>query len=356
MAGNILIYGANGYTGELVAREAVAAGLRPVLAGRNAAQVGGLARELGLECRIFGLEEARAIAEGMAGMQAVLNCAGPFVRTASPLIEACFTTRVSYLDITGEIPQFERLAARSDEAKAAGIMLLPGAGFDVVPSDCLAAHLKARLPSAQRLTLGILSAGGISRGTATTSVENAHQGAKIRRDGRLVTIPVASLTRRIDFGRGPVTAVVLPWGDVATAYYSTGIPNIEVYFGFPPAIRRAVVAGGRLAPLLGLAPVQRLLIALVRSGQPGPDARQRAAGYSLVWGEVTDDAGGRAVACLRTPESYQLTALSCVAILHRVLAGDCPTGYQTPSTAYGADLGFDLPGVALTDSAEPVLL
>jgi short subunit dehydrogenase-like uncharacterized protein len=224
-----LIYGANGYTGELIAREAVRRGQRPVVAGRNGEAVRGLASELGLEHRVFSLDDPRAVDERLKGMTAVLHCAGPFVHTFRPIADACLRAKANYLDVTGEVDVFERLAARDAEARAAGVMLLPGVGFDVVPTDCLAAHLKRRLPSATRLLLAFHSVGGLSRGTATTMIENLHRGGLIRRNGVLTPVPAAWRTRKVDFGRGPRTVVSIPWGDVSTAYRSTGIPNIEVY-------------------------------------------------------------------------------------------------------------------------------
>src|SRR5436305_15188118 len=101
-----MIYGANGYTGELAAREAVARGLRPVLAGRNARAVAELALELGLDSRAFALDDPAAAAHGVAGMAAVLHCAGPFVRTSRPMVDACLAAGAHYLDITGEIAVF----------------------------------------------------------------------------------------------------------------------------------------------------------------------------------------------------------------------------------------------------------
>src|SRR5262245_53100629 len=160
MAG-FLIYCANGYTGSLIARAAVARGHQPVLAGRHAEPLAALARELRLAHRIFALDSPDAVANAIRGVQMVLHCAGPFAHTSKPMADACLRTGVHYLDITGEVSVFEALAARSAEARAAGVMLLPGAGFDVVPSDCLAAHLQRRPPSATRLALRFQSAGRV---------------------------------------------------------------------------------------------------------------------------------------------------------------------------------------------------
>lgn len=344
-----LLYGANGYTGRLIAREAVVRGLRPILAGRNADAVGVPARELGLEQRIFSLDDATATRTALEGVAAVLHCSGPFARTATPMVDACLSARVHYLDITGEIGVFESLAARDTEAMASGILLMPGVGFDVVPSDCLAAHLHRRLPGAKHLALGFHGIGRYSRGTATTIVENLHRGGCMRREGVLTSVPAAWRTRDIDFGQGPTLAVTIPWGDVSTAYRSTGIGNIEVY----TAVARRELRFMRLSRHLGWALrsslVQNFLKRRIQAGPPGPSDEERAKGYTLLWGEVDDAQGRRMVSRLWGPEGYTFTMLTALAVLARVLAGDAPPGYQTPSLAYGADFVLDVPGVERTD-------
>lgn len=346
-----LIYGANGYTGALTAQMAVERGMRPILAGRNTAAVGALAQRLGLAARSAALDDPQALDRMLAGCHAVLHCAGPFVHTAKPMADACLRNGVHYLDITGEISVFEALAARYAEARSAGVMLLPGAGFDVVPSDCLAAHLNRRLPGASRLVLGIRSSGGVSRGTATTMLESIErgEGGLVRRDGALVRVPAAAKSRAIDFGGGPRPAVLMPWGDVSTAYHSTGIPTIEVYMSFTPPVIRAMQASARLGWLLRMPGVMGLLKRRVQSGAPGPDDKQRANGRSLLWGMVEDDQGKRAESLLRTPEAYTLTALTSLLIMRKVLAGQVRSGYQTPSSAYGPDLILEIPGVERAD-------
>jgi short subunit dehydrogenase-like uncharacterized protein len=344
-----LIYGANGYTGELVAREAARRGERPVLAGRDGAAVAALATELGLEHRPFALEDPGAVAAGLEGVNAVLHCAGPFTVTAPPMIAACLRRRVHYLDITGEIDVFERAAARREEALGAGVMLLPGVGFDVVPSDCLAAHLKRRLPTARRLTLALQPSGRLSRGTATTTVEHSHRGGVVRRAGALTPVPSGWKTRRIDFGRGERPAITIPWGDVATAFHSTGIPDIEVYLAAPGTVRMTLRLLRWATPLLRSRTVKSYLKRRIRAGAPGPTADERARGRTVIWGEVTDDAGGRAVSRLTGPEGYAFTVLTALAVVARVLAGQVTPGFQTPSLAYGADFVLEIPGVERQD-------
>jgi short subunit dehydrogenase-like uncharacterized protein len=349
MTGPWLLYGANGYTGELVARLASARGHRPILAGRGAAEVCALAEELGLERRLFELDDPARVDDAVSGMSAVLSCAGPFSRTARPMAEACLRTRTHYLDITGEVAVFEELAARDAEALAARVMLLPGCGFEVVPSDCLAVHLKGRLPGARRLALAYAATGGPSRGTATTAIEGLGRGGLVRRAGVLTPVPSAWKTRRIDFGEGPRVAVTLPLGDVTTAWHSTGIPDIEVYFAAPPGLR-ALAAAERYAPaLLGSGAVRRFLSGQAQARPRGPSAEERRRARGFVWGEVDDDAGGRAASRLATPDGYTLTAHAALAAVERAVAGQAPAGFQTPAKAFGPDFVLTLEGVTRTD-------
>ena len=349
---DFLIYGATGYTGSLVAREAARRGLGPILAGRSAEKLAPLAAELGLESRAFALDSPPAVTEGIRGVWAVLNCAGPFSQTARPLADTCLRAGVHYLDITGEAAVFEALAARSADARAAGVVILPGVGFDVVPSDCLAAHLKRRLPTATRLALAFRSAGRLSRGTALTALERAADGGLVRRDGVLTPVPAAWKTRRIDFGNGPVPAITIPWGDVATAYHSTGIPNVEVYLAAPWGLRVGARLSRYLGWLLRSKLVQNRLRRRILAGSPGPGEDERRRNRCAFWGEVADDAGRTAVSRQRTPDGYDLTVQSSLAAVTRVLAGGVAPGFHTPATAFGPDFVLDLPGVSRTD--EPI--
>jgi len=340
----MLIYGAYGYTGELIMRQTLRQGFRPVLAGRNADKLRSLAAPLGLETRVFDLDTPDAAAQALRDIHVVMHCAGPFMRTANNMAEACLRAGTHYLDITGEIGVFEMLARLDEQAQKAGIMLLPGVGFDVVPSDCLAAHLKHLLPAATRLRLALYSKGRASHGTSLTIIENMAHGGMIRKNGVLTPVPPAWRRRDIDFGEGPRPAMTIPWGDVSTAFYSTGIPNIEVYMAASKGLQLFAAASGRLVSILGIAPVQKLMKSLVKEG--GPSEQERAAGYSLFWGEATDDAGHTAAARLRVPEGYTLTALSAAHIAAKVLEGQAPPGFKTPSLAYGANLVLELPGVS----------
>jgi short subunit dehydrogenase-like uncharacterized protein len=348
MPSNILIYGSNGYTGELIVRLALGAGLGPVLAGRDRGKIEAQAAKCGLNCVVFDLNDPKAVDDGLRDTAVVIHCAGPFSRTARQIADGCIRTKTHYLDITGEIEVFEMLARMGKEAEAAGVMLMPGAGFDVVPSDCLAAHLKRRLPDAAELTLAIKAIGRPSRGTATTMIENIHKGGMVRRDGKLTPVPAAWKTRDVDFGEGPASCMTIPWGDVSTAYYSTGIPNITVYMAIPPDFRRMAVLSRYFGWLMGPGPVQNLLKRQIQKQPPGPTDEQRASSYSLLWGEAKN--GGKAIVSrMRTPEGYTLTARTALEIARRAAAGQFQPGFRTPSMVFGPDFILEFEGVERTD-------
>ncbi len=339
-----MIYGANGYSGELIAREARRRQLMPVLAGRTADRIAPLARELGCEYRAFAVTDATTMQEALKGITLMLNCAGPFSATAAPLAAACLSSRTHYLDITGEIDVFEALHARAAEAQAAGVVLCPGVGFDVIPTDCLAVALKAALPDATHLALGFDSHSGLSPGTAKTTVEGFGKGGRIRRDGQIIPVPPLWALRRIDFGRGEKTAMTIPWGDVATAFYSTGIPNIETYTPAPPLLLTWRWLLPWLQPLFGLGFVQTLLKWRVTQTVRGPDAEQRQRAPTWVWGEVVNAAGVRKIGRVQTANGYDVTVQGALALIERLLAYPPAGGYYTPAPLMGSSFVETLPG------------
>ncbi|MEL0028175.1 MAG: saccharopine dehydrogenase NADP-binding domain-containing protein [Perlucidibaca sp.] len=339
-----MIYGANGYTGELIAREAVRRGLQPVLAGRSRGKVEALASELGLTTRAFGLDDPSLAAGQLADIDLVMHCAGPFSVTAAPMMAACLEAGTHYLDITGEISVFEHAQSLDAQARQKGVVICPGVGFDVIPTDCVAAALKAALPDATHLSLGFDADSSLSPGTAKTSVEGMAQGGKVRRDGRIVTVPLAYEVRRIDFGNGARHAMTIPWGDVATAYHTTGIPNIEVFIPGPLPVIYGAKAANLARPLLALAPVQRALKALVDKVITGPDDQQRAGKATYVWGEARNAKGEKKTARVRTENVYSLTITGSLAVIEHLMQHQPTGGAYTPARLVGADLVTSLPG------------
>jgi short subunit dehydrogenase-like uncharacterized protein len=338
MTGALLVYGATGYSGRLLASHAAASGLAPIVAGRSDAKVRALAAQLGVPARVAPLDDPKALRELLDGVGCVLHAAGPFSATAGPMLEACLAARAHYLDITGEIPVFERCESLGARAREAGVMLMPGVGFDVVPSDCLAAHVAARVPEPHTLRIAIDALGTPTRGTAKTSVEMLGAGCLVRRAGRIVALAPGSLQRDFDFGFGPARCVGAPLGDLVTAWHSTRAENIEVYLRAGLGMRAMLRATGPLAPLLRLRGVQRGLQRAIAAMPEGPSAAEREGLRGHIVAEAVGSRGETARARLATPSGYQLTMLAGVEIARRVLGGGAKPGYQTPATAFGADL------------------
>ena len=333
-----MIYGANGYTGELIAREAVRRGERPILAGRTAEKVEPLARELNCEARVFDLD-----AIDLSGISLVLHCAGPFSRTSAPMVRACLEAGVHYLDITGEIAVFETVLAQDAEAKRRGVVLLPGVGFDVVPTDSLAAMLHQRLPDATELWLAYsMRRGGVSRGTMNTVIDSLGQGGAIRRNGQIERVPTLFDVRTIPFESGPRLSMTIPWGDVATAYRTTGIPNIRVYRAASKKTIARTRRFGYIEPLLRSRAVKRLLQKFIAK-RTGPDAEERAAAHVELWGRAVNAAGKEVSMTMRVAEGYTFTVLSSLAAVARVLTTPM-SGALTPALAFGADFVREIPG------------
>ena len=339
-----MIYGANGYTGQLLANEAQRQGLEPILAGRDPAAVHALGSRLGLECRIFDLEHGERAREALADVAVVAHCAGPFSATSLPMLQACLASHSHYLDITGEIDVFETAHGFDQKARNLGLVICPGAGFDVIPSDCLAACLHQALPDASHLALGFDSASGLSPGTAKTAVEGLGFGGRVRRDGLITEVPLGYRRRDIDFGRGRKAAVTIPWGDVATAYYSTGIGNIEVYLPAPSAMAVGMRLVDPLRPLLSRRALQDWLKRLVDKRVQGPDQRSRSEGRTWLWGEACNSDGTVRTARLETANGYEVTVHGMLLALGHMLDYNGPGGYFTPSQLLGARCVERLPG------------
>ncbi len=338
-----MIYGANGYSGELIAGYAKKQGFTPVLAGRNNQSISKLATELELEYKTFDLNDVNNVAENLKSMDVVIHCAGPFSSTAEPMIKACLKSKTHYLDITGEVAVFEMVKSYDKQAKEAGIVLCPGVGFDVIPTDCLASQLKELMPDATHLALGFDSRSGFSPGTAKTSVEGLSQGGRIRKDGEIIQVPLAFKTRKIDFGDGEKLAMTIPWGDVSTAHFTTDIPNIEVYIPASPNLVKKLKRMNYIRPLLGLGFVQNFLKKRIEKSVRGPSEKARAKLNTYLWGEVKNAKGEVKTLRLECSNGYTLTMTGGVKMVEYVL-NTPKTGYQTPTTLVNNQLLEEIEG------------
>lgn len=336
MKKRLLIYGATGYTGTLLAEVAHRRDMRPILAGRDRAKVDALTRRLeGADSRVFPLEDRSAVLGALNDVGCVIHAAGPFTLTARPMIDACLTAGVHYLDITGEFAIFELAESLSDRAAAAGVMLMPGVGWDVIPSDCLALHTVKRISSPHSLKLFLKHFGGISRGSAKSGVYIAATGPRARRNGVVVSDPRQPMA--CDFGSGLETCVPFPMGDIITGWKAHQVPNVDVFFSV------GVVPPG---------PAAEPPVGSVRNFDDmpdGPTAAERDAGRSQVIAEVMAGDGTTVRSRIETASGYSYTSESGVEVARRVLDGNFVPGFQGPASAYGELLAVSIGESVITD-------
>lgn len=341
----LLIYGAGGYTGQLMVREAMQSGISPIIAGRQNKRLETLAAELSLETRVFTINEAEL---NLNDVKVLLNCAGPFSATAETLAKACLNQGIHYLDITGEIAVFQTLHQMHALAQEKGIILLPGVGFDIVPTDCLAAMLKDKLSDAHTINLAFSFATLPSVGTAITSVEAMGKGGFIRENHQLKAVKNGHVFRQIPFATGKEWAVSIPWGDVYTSGVSTGVANGLVYTALPKAIIYIMKASNPIKKLFDTSIVQKILKGLVRKIlKHGPDDNARNNQRCQFWGEAIN-ANKTIEMTLSAPNVYTLTVLAGIKIAKYCLNYQGQGGYYTPSTLLGKDFIKEIPEINAT--------
>lgn len=341
-----LIYGANGYSGKLVVEEALKRGLRPILAGRSESKIKSMAAAYNLDYKIFSLENVPKVVTQLEGIPLVLNCAGPFSKTTKPLIEACLLAQTHYLDITGELEVFEMAKAYDLQAKDNEIIIMPGVGFDVVPTDCMANHLKKKMPNASHLELAFMTlGGGISHGTMATMVEGLGKNGAIRVDGKIEEVQLGHEGKEIDFGVRKNWTMTIPWGDISTAYTSTGIENIKVFTAIPKTTYNLLKAQQLITPLLQINWVKDLIKDYVDENITGPTPEQNKNGLSLVYGKVHNGHEEGVEARMKGPETYYFTAKLAVHLSQKVLETKEKYGYFTPATLFGPDVVLEIEGV-----------
>ncbi len=342
-----LLYGATGYTGRLIATEARRRGHNVILSSRDAAAVKTFADSLDLKHRAFDMSARDAIDKSLSGIRLVLNCAGPFSLTASTLAQACMRTGAHYLDIASEVADHRTLQRLDERAREAGVMLLPGAGFGILPTDCLALHLKQRQPNAVSLLLAFSAGASASAGTMRTFLDSLGQGGVVRKSGQLVNAEPGSQSRSIDFGPGKQQrAVLFPWrADVISAGQSTGIPHISSYAALP-AVLRFVLKNSKM---FAKGFLRTLLEDHVAKAPEGPKPNERAKRRSYLYGEVVNEVGAKMRSVVEGPDPYDFTVLAALACVERSLSAQVPDGFASPAQMLGTAPLRTLPGVRVFD-------
>ncbi len=348
---NVIIYGAYGYTGKLIVAEAVRKGWKPTVAGRDKTKVENLAKMYDLPFACFNFDDQPAWDEALNDKELLLNCAGPFSLTIHKILPACIRNKCHYTDITGEIGVFEYIKRFNADAVTEGLVLMPGTGFDVVPTDCLSKHLHEQLPTATHLELAFDSASGLSRGTALSFVNRFRQESAVnavRVNGVIEPRPAATPAKDIHFGGKDRHCGGIAWGDVFTAYETTGIPNIEVSTAMTEKDVRTIRMVSKLRPILKTRLAQHIAYRIIGEKVKGPSEEKRENLRTYVWGRASDAQGNEVVAELETPESYKLTAITAVLCAEAILNGHVQPGFQTPAGALGSDFILNVERVTRT--------
>jgi short subunit dehydrogenase-like uncharacterized protein len=308
-----------------------------------------MASALSLEWRTACVDDPDGLRSMLTSVSVLMNTAGPFTTTAMPLIDACIDSGAHYLDITGEAGVIEETTRAHDAAVRRGVMLMPAVGFEVVASDCLAAHVARRLPAAMVLRLGFHKSQPSSRGSLRTCIDTNGQGVLVRRHRKLVRVPPGSLVHYFDFGQGPQMSLAVSLGDVSSAYFSTGIPDVEAYLCATLPIWCAITANQYWGWLLSTPSFRALLKTQLELLTADPTAHERNTGWGALVAEATD-ANGRCVRSrLRTGDVYWYTAQSAVAVAEKCLSGEFRPGFQTPSQVYRADFALSFESTSRED-------
>lgn len=348
----IIVYGSYGYTGKLIVNELRKTKYNIILAGRNHEALQKQFNETGYPFEVVGISDRAALKKLLLQAKLVIHCGGPFRFTAKQMVVACLETKTHYTDITGEWQVFELLAGYDEAAKQAGVQIMPGTGFDVVPSDCLAVHLKKRLPAASHLQLAFaMVPGGMSRGTKKSMTESLGYGGIMRKNNELVPFTLGKDVLDLDFGKFTAKTTRIQWGDISTAWRSTGIPTIEVFAGADEKAVSNLRLSNYFGWLLRKRWMKDFILGRIDKGKAGPSEHDLNNGKCYLRGTVWDAEGNIRTSLFNGPNAYLLTAKAATLIAEKIMTGNFTAGYQTPAMKYGADLVLEIPGTERKDLA-----
>jgi short subunit dehydrogenase-like uncharacterized protein len=348
--GQVLIYGAYGFTGAGISKLAAEYGITPVLAGRNEAKLKPLADSLGYDYVVLSLENNHDnLVKVLKHFEIVLHIAGPYTFTAKPMLDAVVEAGTHYVDLTGENHVIQAQLDRDQEFKRANIMVMPAVGYDVVPTDCLNVYVAEKIDNPTVLNVVLngdytaVEGAQASRGTMKSALEMLGRPLLMRENGKMVETSDPKVIKRQENGQQQ-TLVQIPWADMITSYVSTGIPTIEVFQVQQGEIPSWVISLARSD--FGRRVLGWLIDKYAPEGPP-PGAQEKR--QTRVVSTVTNAAGDTASAAMITPEAYLLTFHSTLIVAKRVIDGHWEPGFQTVGKVYGPDLALEVPGVSRSD-------
>lgn len=330
----ILIYGAAGFMGQLFLKTIHGEKLDIVLGARD-----NFSSTYTL--RLFLLDNQTTIIENIKDVKLLINLAGPFKNTNKQLVEACIANGTHYIDIAGEVTELETVFAYDIKAKNANIMLMPGAGFGVVPTDIVANLAKDKLPDATHLKIAYITNGGASKGTLKSVLTDINKdGVILENDVFNKAMPAFKTFQFLVYNKEQ-EVVYNPWrADLFSAKISSGIQNIETYANFPSFIVKMM--HGKLLWLRDF-----ILKRLINLFPIGPSEQQLEKGFTICFAEVKNAKGEKANAYIYGPEAYVFTANTLLAITKNIVANNFKSGFQTPNI-YGKELLKSIPNIKIS--------
>ncbi|MFX1326093.1 MAG: saccharopine dehydrogenase family protein, partial [Promethearchaeota archaeon] len=304
-----------------------------------------------LDYKVFDLNDMEKISNVIKDFDLVFHSAGPYKYTSAPMVKACLKAGTHYIDITGEIPVFEQNFTYDKLAKEKGIAVISGVGFDVVPTDCLAKYVSEKIVNPNSLELGITAMSNPSPGTLKTMLEHYNIGQLVRRNGELVPLERVE-ARKIQFSDKERLVRVVTWGDLSTAYRTTGIPNITTYFPMPKRFPNLLEMIGVSAEEMSNNEEAKIRVKKwIEQNIHGPDEFKRQTYRCYIWASVKNDEGVEEQAWLETMESYQLTAVAGVRSVEKIFDLK-PKGALTPALAFGSDFILEIPETVRYDTLQ----
>lgn len=343
----VVVYGASGYTGKLIAAELSGRGVPMVLAGRNRDRLDAVRAGLGaeVEARVsaVAVDDPAGLRELLGPARVVVACAGPFTLHGAPVIEAAARTGTHYLDTTGEQPfirdSFDRWGPIAADSGAA---LVSGFGFDYVPGDMLAALTAGGLGRLEEMTVAYAVNGlGVTRGTALSALEMIKGGDVEWTRGRLQ--PGSMQASRGSF------AFPAPLGERRVGRYPSGeqitVPRHVDVGTVRTVIEMKGLLGAELGPLAGpmmtasgyamRTPLRGLLGKAIARLPEGPSADERdAVAYTLVC-DARTPGGDTRRGILRGGDVYGITArIIAEGVVRMSAPGYDRSGGLAPSQAF----------------------
>jgi short subunit dehydrogenase-like uncharacterized protein len=309
----IVVIGATGYTGRLVARELAGGDLPFLLTARSADRLARLADEIGgAATREVDVTDPASLRGALRRGDVVINCAGPFTHLGEPVVEACIQAGAHYVDTTGEQRFMKRVLDRFDEAaREAEVIVVNGMAFEYAIGDIAAALAAEGLARPLRSVDMIYAWGGgaaaSSRGTRLSILQVLREGGYTYRDGRWEPQPTGAESRTVQLAGNTRSAVSFPAGEILTVPRHVPVQTVRAWMVMDRTTAAALPLAASLMPTVIrlIEPVARWA---VRRAPEGPTPEQRQASRFRIRADAVGADGEARSVTVEGRDPYGLTA------------------------------------------------